>query len=137
MAWTVGAIAVGVGLAAVGVGLATVYLAVARRGSAQAERRWHGLALVVVALIYVGFALLGNPDWLDLELLGVALVGALAWAGVTRDPLWLAAGWAAHMLPHGGRSAVFMPAGYAALCVGSDLVVAVYVLALRRRIAAG
>lgn len=122
-----------------GVVLALAYLAVARQRRPRAERRFHATALVAVALVYVGFALAGNPGWLDLELAGVALFGALAWAGGARDPIWLAAGWAGHvvwdLLLHGGADAAFVPAAYPALCVGFDLVIALYLLSQRRRLA--
>jgi hypothetical protein len=100
------------------------------RGQEERERRVLALGLVVAAVIYVGFALAaGETGWLALETLGVALYGALAWLGLRRSALWLAAGWALHPLWDVGLHLVgagsaFAPAWYAVLCISFDVLVA-------------
>jgi hypothetical protein len=106
-----------------------VFFARARR----AERRIFALALLAAALIYVGFALAAGAGAgaLAMELVGVALFGAVAWLGVRRAALWLAAGWAAHvgwdLLLHPLAAAGYAPAWYVRACIGFDLVVAAWI----------
>ena len=89
--------------------------------------------LVVAALIYVGFALAAGAGAAALvtEAIGVALFGAVAWLGARRAPLWLAAGWAAHvgwdLLLHPLTEAGYAPAWYVRACIGFDLVVAAWI----------
>jgi hypothetical protein len=106
-----------------------------RRRPADARRRVYAAGLIVAALVYVGFAAAGHAPaaWLGYELLGVAVFGAVAWAG-TRDARVLAAGWALHtvwdLVPHLGRrpGATYTPQWYPWLCVSFDLLVAGAVL---------
>ncbi|MFQ5349490.1 MAG: DUF6010 family protein [Thermoanaerobaculia bacterium] len=100
-----------------------------RRGG----RRIYAQGLVVAALIYVVFALAARAGIapLLLELLGVALFGAVAWQGGRRSALWLAAGWAVHvgwdLLLHPLTGAGYAPAWYVRACVGFDLMVAAWI----------
>jgi len=117
-----------------GLFLGVAFLAFARtRGGA--ERRVLALGLLVAAVIYVGFALIGaGPAWLLVEMLGVAAYGVLAWLGLRRSPLWLAAGWALHPawdvgLHLVGAGAAFAPEWYATACISFDLLVAGYIVA--------
>jgi hypothetical protein len=100
-----------------------------RRG----EDRIYAQGLVVAALIYVGFVLIGSAGIAPLvaELVGVAIFTAVAWLGVRRSALWLAAGWAAHvgwdLLLHPLTAAGYAPAWYVRACIGFDLVVAAWI----------
>ena len=101
------------------------------------SRRWedkvYAQGLALAALVYVGFALAAGAGAgpLVTELVGVGLFGAVAWLGVRRSALWLAAGWAAHvgwdLLLHPLTAAGYAPAWYVRACVGFDLVVAAWI----------
>ena len=91
------------------------------------------LGLVVAALIYVGFALLGRASlvWAFIEGMGVAGYGLLAWCGVRFSRWWLVAGWGLHpvwdvWLHLVEQGAHFTPVWYVWACLGFDLVVAMY-----------
>lgn len=96
----------------------------------RAEDRVYAAGLVVVGLVYVGFGLAAGTGGgaLVAELVGVALFAAVAWLGVRRAPLWLAAGWAAHvgwdLLLHPLAGGGYAPAWYVAACIGFDLALA-------------
>lgn len=115
-------------LGAVGT-LPLVYLG--RRRSPRGERFQWATGLWMAAWIYVGFAVWGGAglDWLGIELAGVAVYGALAWAGRSRS-VWLAVGWALHVLwdvlLHGGHGMAFVPTWYPPACLGFDVAVAAY-----------
>lgn len=121
----------------VGIALGALLVALARR---LGERRVFSLGLIVAAVIYVGFALYGDAErgWVSLELAGVLLYGALAVLGLRHTQCWLALGWGAHPvwdvgLHLVGGGSTFAPAWYAVLCIGLDLVVAVYIIFRCRR----
>lgn len=104
------------------------------------ERRVYAVGLVVAAVVYVVFGVAGGASarWLGLEILGVIIYGAAAWAGLRGWPPLLAAGWAAHvawdvLLHVNGVGAEYTPRWYPWLCVSFDLVVAVAALLLIRR----
>jgi hypothetical protein len=121
----------------IGAVLALLFVAPWHRREGRTQRRVYAAALLVTALIYVGFAVLGGatPGWWLVEVGGVLLYGALAWWSLERWPVLLPIGWAAHVLwdvlLH-GMATPFVPAWYPALCVGFDLVVAVYLLGRMR-----
>lgn len=95
------------------------------------------IGLVAAALIYVGFALFGlwaktaNFNWLLLEFIGVVVYFLFAFLGVKKSMYFLAIGWAAHVLWdvgwHFGDSAAFVPNFYPSVCIGFDLVIAIYI----------
>jgi len=98
----------------------------------QARQRFWAVALLVAALIYVGFAVVGAgagtiedpPHVLGYEGLGVMVYGALGALGMRR-PKALAVGWALHVLwDLGHRHEVWVPEWYVAACLSFDLVVA-------------
>ena len=96
--------------------------------------------LVVAALIYVPFALMGcaGTMWLIVEVIAVVLFGAMAWAGIQYSFGWLALGWAAHSLWDFGLHIVgdgarFTAAWYPLMCITFDLVVAAYILLFMKR----
>jgi hypothetical protein len=87
--------------------------------------------LIIAALAYVLFAFRAQDVsvWLPLELLGVAIYGALGFLGLRRSPWWLVAGWALHpawdiALHYTGPGGEFAPLWYILLCVTFDVAVA-------------
>lgn len=124
-----------------GVALATLVIALAYRLSRSPVRSL-AVLLLIAALIYVGFAISAGAGAAGVlrELVGVALYGALAWAGVRLSAWWLAAGWALHVawdigLHLLGPAAGTAPQWYAHLCLSFDLAVAGWLAfqLLRRR----
>ena len=112
--------------------LGTAFLVFARTKQ-RGERRFLAVSLVVVALVYVGFATAGGASavWLGLELLSAVFYGALAWAGLRSSLWWLAVGWMAHpawdvVLHYFGNGSEFTPAWFAIGCVSFDFLVAAY-----------
>lgn len=117
-----------------GVVLALGLIAMARaRGY---EIRTYGVGLAVAAAIYVAFALVAGAGAgaIGIELVGLALFGVVAALGARRWLWLLAAGWAVHaawdVLLHTGGRGAWAPGWYPTLCVGFDLFLAGYVLAL-------
>ena len=106
--------------------LATLVSRVAPRQSAQ----FWAAALVIAALIYIGFALRAPlGPLLLLEAAGVLVYGFVAWLGIARSPWYLAIGWIAHVLWgifQPASSKVFVPAWYPVSCAGFDTVVAIW-----------
>ncbi|MDA8020256.1 MAG: hypothetical protein MPN21_22695 [Thermoanaerobaculia bacterium] len=133
LGWTVGSV--------LGAGTALILIAFVRRSGPLAERRFWALALLVAALVYVGFAALGvgtglvvePSNVLGFEGLGVMVYGALGALG-TRHPRVLAAGWVLHVIwDLGHRHVGWVPDWYVVACVAFDVVVASYLgLSLRR-----
>lgn len=93
--------------------------------------RWiYAIGLVVTALIYVVFALIGGATGrtVGLEALGLLLYGAVAWAGFRRSATVLALGWAMHVLWDvslhlQGPGGMYTPDWYPWGCMSFDLVV--------------
>src|SRR5215213_3913751 len=74
------------------------FIILTRRFGPGLELRLYAVALVLAALIYVGFTIRGAPlRWLVVELAGLAAFTLLAWLGLKFLTL-LALGWAAHAL---------------------------------------
>lgn len=124
----------------VGAALSLALVGLARRYPPGRERHVYAVGLVVTALIYVVFGVADGAGarWLALEILGVLLYGAAAWAGLRGRPWLLAVGWAAHvawdvLLHLSGAGSEYTPHWYPWLCVSFDLVVAAAVLASSRR----
>jgi hypothetical protein len=122
----------------VGLALGGVLIAVARRREPDRALRLYAIGLLVTALLYLTFALVGraNASWLALEALSVVLYGAAAWIGYRRWPVVLAVGWAGHvawdvLLHMSGPGAAYTPPYYVWFCVGFDLIVAAAILAVR------
>ncbi len=117
-------------LALAGVALAAALAAAVRRLAPRSEVRYWAAALVVVALVYLSFALTAGGAGAWREVLGVAVFGAIAAAGARGQPRLIALGWAAHAAWDVGfhllAPAGYAPAGYAAVCLGFDLAVAAY-----------
>jgi hypothetical protein len=105
------------------------------RAQPDGGRRLYAIGLVVTALIYVGFAVIGRAGAraLGVEAIGVVLYGAAAWLGLRTTAALLAFGWAMHVvwdvgLHLQGAGAGYTPDWYPWGCVGFDLVVAGAVL---------
>jgi hypothetical protein len=83
----------------VGIALAFVFLGWTRK-QPDGGRRVYTIGLIVTALIYVVFALLGRGSArsLALEALGVLLYGGAAWLGFRKSAALLALGWAMHVV---------------------------------------
>ena len=95
-------------------------------------------SLIIAALIYIGFAFSGvlsqtaTTDWILVEIGGFIIYFALAYAGVKISNLILAVGWALHIFwdaafQHGGEIS-YVPDFYPSLCIGFDLVFAIYIV---------
>lgn len=116
-----------------GVVLASLLIALARR--LRREERIFGIVLAITATYYVAHAIPGGTrEELLLELLGLAVFGALAVLGYLGRRWPLALGWAAHAvwdaaLHTGGRGA-YVPEWYPMLCVGFDLFLAGYIVGI-------
>jgi len=87
--------------------------------------------LVIAALIYVGFAIVGNNmEWLKIELVGVLLYGFFAYLASKQSVIFLGIGWALHvlwdLLLHSNGDSGFVPDWYPGACLGFDLVIAGY-----------
>jgi hypothetical protein len=126
-----------------GAALALALVGLARRYPPGREMRVYAVGLVVAALVYVGFGAAGGAGagWLALEIFGVPLYGAAAWAGLRGRHWLLALGWAAHvawdvLLHLSGTGAEYTPRWYPWLCVSFDLIMAGAALASSRRWAA-
>lgn len=107
---------------------------------AQSARRIYAVGLVVAALLYVAFAVVGGASgrWLAVETVGLTLYGVAAWAGLRHWPMLLALGWAAHVawdvvLHLDGAGAAYTPTWYPWFCVSFDLVIAGAVSVQMRR----
>lgn len=104
----------------------------ARARAPTGEVRVLAVGLAVAALIYVGFAAAGAAQgrWVLVESAGLAAFAVLAWLGVRRSPMWVVAGWLLHVAwdvgLHRAGQTPFVPSWYPPLCVGFDLVVALW-----------
>jgi hypothetical protein len=109
----------------------------AGRWPAYEAQVW-GIALLVAAAIYVGFALLNGADtrWTAIEIAGLAGYGLVALVGIKRWPLLLGPAWLAHslwaQLLHAGGHPAFVPEWYVPLCLGFDIVVGITLMATLR-----
>jgi len=117
-----------------GIVLAVPVLVLARRFGAREEVRVYAASLVIAAVIYVGFALVGGAGqrWTLIELAGLVPFTAFAWLGLRSSLGWLAAGWVAHAAWDTGLHLVagtpeFVPGWYPVVCIGFDLLMAGFI----------
>ena len=101
--------------------------------------RVYAVGLVVVALVYLAFALNGGGSgWLIVELLGLAIFTVSAWLGVKVSAFFLGVGWALHAAWDGLMLAIpsagFVPIWYPPACLAFDLVLAGYIFVIRKRL---
>ena len=90
------------------------------------------VGLLLAALVYVVFALIGKAwDYLPIELGGVLLYGIFVWFSKKHALYWLAAGWALHIgwdvFLHTDPELAFVPSWYPGICLGFDIVIAIYI----------
>ena len=113
---------------------ALVALAVSARSANGRPQRVWSFALLGATLVYVGFAVAAGGRGLPRELLGTAVYLPFVVAGWRGANLAVAAGWALHVVwdlaLHG--AATTTPGWYPGLCVGFDLVVAVWFVVRER-----
>lgn len=111
--------------------LPLLYLSYRLRSRTQELLLW-AVLLIGAALVYVGLVLFndGPPDWLLVELYGLALFASFAWFGLQYSAAWLAAGWLCHiawnLILHPGGAPGYIPEWYGLLSIGFDLMVAGY-----------
>jgi hypothetical protein len=114
-----------------GLAAGAMFIALARRS--HRENHVFAFGLLLAALIYVGFALYENATdtWRLIEFAGAAFYGVLALLGLYRSKLWLAAGWALHVLWDAGLHLSYgnlhAPVWYVWVCLSFDVVVAAYI----------
>lgn len=115
-----------------------VFVLVARRAGLKREMIVYAAALVIAALIYVGFAVVGGAtvSWLVIESGSLVLFSLVALFGLRRSAWVLMIGWAAHavwdVLLHKVLEVGFVPEWYPVVCIGFDLFLAGYI-AMRKR----
>jgi len=118
--------------------LAAILLICARSRSRKAESNILGIALIVAAAIYAGFALVqGDLEWMLIELAGIPLYGLFYWFSRHHSLNWLAAGWALHPLWDAalhlkGAGLSIAPEWYPTACISFDLLVAAYIVLSQR-----
>ena len=88
--------------------------------------------LLIAALIYVIFALVGQSwSYLPIEVIGVLIYGAFVWFSKKYALWWLAVGWALHIcwdvFLHSSGNTPFVPSWYPGVCLGFDIVIAAYI----------
>ena len=113
--------------------LAWLYIWRAQRNPNLGEMKNYAFGLIIAALIYLVFAVRGAaPEWLGLELLGVAIYGGVALLGLRYSSLLIALGWGLHpiwdALIHPLYTIEFVPTWYALACVSFDVVMAGYIV---------
>ena len=124
----------------IGTLLSLALVGLARRYPPKEERYLYAIGLVIAAVIYFVFGVVGgtNSTWLGIEALGVLLYSVAAWAGLRR-PWLLAIGWAAHVawdlaLHLSCVGSEFTPNWYPWFCAPVDLIVAIAVLLSIKRV---
>ncbi len=110
-----------------------VLIFLARTLSPKHELRLYAIALIIAALIYVGFTARGATlSWLVLELTGLMVFTLLALLGLKISTLILAFAWALHaawdVLLHKLFDVAFVPDWYPLTCLSFDLLLAGYLV---------
>lgn len=121
-----------------GIGIASIYAYLVHRIIPDKAPAFWRTGLVVAALIYVAFAIIGSrPDALPLEILGLAIYSVFALLSKKYTLHWLALGWGLHVLwdilLHSHEHTSYVPHWYPGVCLGFDIVIAVYILVLIRK----
>jgi hypothetical protein len=116
----------------IGIIAAIISVWIIRQVSPKREHDFWRFGLIVAALIYVGFSVFGQAwEYLPMELGGVLIYSAFAFLSKKHTQYWLALGWLLHVswdifLPiH--QHAEFVPSWYPGVCLGFDIVIAVYI----------
>lgn len=89
--------------------------------------------LVLIAVIYIGFALWGQAsDWYFIEFGGLIIYGFFAFLGYKYSYWILALGWVLHVFwdinLHMLNNVDFVPVWYAPFCLTFDIVFAAYII---------
>lgn len=117
----------------IGIVSGIVFITIARRCAVNLEKRIYAVGLALAALIYVGLAAMGSAsvNWNVVELAGLAVFTLVAVLGLKVSTWFLAAGWAVHglwdVLLHLRQHTTFVPEWYPVICLGFDLIVAIYI----------
>lgn len=114
---------------AIGAALAGLTIWFFNRVGHKQERRGYAYALIVAALIYIGFSLRSERvAWILIETGGLAIFAPLAVWGLKRSPWFLVAGWAGHTVwdagLHFAGDTPFVPRWYPVVCITYDLIIA-------------
>lgn len=106
----------------------------AHNKSIHTQHTIYGQALIIAALVYVGFAVYAsNLVWLGIETTGVLVYSALYFASKRWGLYLLAIAWLLHpvwdlSLHLSGAGADLAPYWYAVACMSFDVVIGVYLL---------
>lgn len=114
----------------IGIGLAAICVWLVKTIYAYKEVAFWRTGLLAAALVYVVLGLIGQGwGFLGIDLLGVALYGALAWFS-RKNPILLPLGWGLHILwdvlVHPGGHPGYVPNWYPGVCLGFDILIAGY-----------
>lgn len=115
-----------------GVLLAAALVFYSRRYSERKQMHIAALALFAAAFIYVMFAVIAlQPLWMAIEVTGLLLFVLFVWMAYRYSFWFLCLGWLLHVVwdmgVHPAQVAPYVPVWYAWLCMGFDVVIAVYV----------
>ena len=121
-----------------GVALAAVLVGAARSVGFDGDPAFYPVVLIVIALLYVLFAVEdGRPQTVAWEIAVAAVFVAASVLGYKQTAWWLVAGYALHGgydVLHGGVPANSgVPAWWGEFCLGVDGAVAVYLVGYARR----
>ncbi|MEM6399098.1 MAG: DUF6010 family protein [Cyanobacteria bacterium P01_D01_bin.116] len=92
----------------------------------------YALALIIAALIYVGFSFLSqNTAWIFTEIIGVIIFSIISFLGLKFSPWLLAMGWLIHpvwdLFIDSHKLTAFVPHWYPTVCIGYDIAFALYI----------
>lgn len=89
--------------------------------------------LIIAALVYIVFLFFGSDfRWQMIEVGGLIIYGGIGWFSYEKNlPTLLALGWGLHPVwdwfLHNPIDTPFVPEAYPGLCIGFDLVMALYI----------
>ena len=97
-----------------------------------------GYGLVIAAIVYLIFAEMNKePTWIYIELGGVVLFSLFLWFAKKWNLLFVPVGWLLHMvwdtLLHIVVDPGYAPDWYPDLCIGFDVVIAIYLFRIIKR----
>ena len=118
-----------------GMGLAAAFIVYAERHAAGERRRVYGIGLIVAAVIYLVFSVLTqNILWILIETFGALLFTVFVYLAFKYSYWFLVMGWSIHMVwdgaLHAAEVAPYVPQWYPPVCVGFDLVIALFIARL-------
>ncbi|MCH8954745.1 ABC transporter permease, partial [candidate division KSB1 bacterium] len=115
---------------AIGTLSATLCILILARFEKIPQQRFCGMALVIAALIYLGFGIFAsNMNWLLIEFGGLVIFLTLAILGIRKSVWFLALGWLTHIIWDVAlhSEAPFVPEWYPLACVSFDLIIGFYI----------